>query len=125
MQASTHLHRAAPPMPDLLETESHQVIPAEHRDQHPGPAIRVVLHRNGLGPARDPPQERMDLIDALHGGCRIVDTRRQRPLGDVNELTEPERRIPLDGSLVAHHHGPAQLPLQAERIQARSPGAIT
>ena len=63
------------------------------------PAVADVGARR---PALDEhPQDPVQLVEDLHGRRRVVDARGQGPLGDVDELTDPEGGVLAEGALVS------------------------
>ena len=65
-------------------------------------AVGVDDERRPGSAAGELDQECLDPVEGLHGGGGVVDGRRQRADGDVDEHSQGERRVLIDRSLPGH-----------------------
>ncbi len=107
--------------PDLVEGQGEVVgEPVRGHDQ-PSHAVVVGEEPVAQGPGGQPAQQVVQLVQGLDGGRGVVDAGRERLLGDVDELAEPEGDVLLHAAVAAEVHrglDPGQVqPLQPVAVR--------
>jgi hypothetical protein len=111
LQPAHHLHRTGAVVANLVECQHQIVLPCWHRKNETQNAIRIVaITRVQIVPSQ-PAQQVLDLVDSLDRRGRIVNRRRQRLDGDINEQPNGIFRILLRRPFKPKVDGPQKVPL--------------
>ncbi|HEX5304200.1 MAG TPA: hypothetical protein VFW50_45125 [Streptosporangiaceae bacterium] len=99
------------------EAAHHRQVVAEPpgRDDHH--AIAVADDMGAQRPPGERAEDHRQVIDGLDSGVRVVDRRRQRLAGHVDELPDPERGVLLQGPLEPDPDRAVQGPGEGPRIR--------
>ena len=100
-ESSHDLHRRRTELADLRESKRYEVLPAasRHHDHWCVGAGRLEA-RLEIGPA-DQAEHLSDVVEDLDCGRGIVHRRRERAVCDVDHHPQRERRVLVEGALVA------------------------
>jgi hypothetical protein len=97
---------------DLDQPELDVVGPAGRRHEPARRPAGVDDERRPRVAGGELDEQRLDPVERLDRGRRVVDRRRQRADGDVDEHAERERRVLVDRPLAREHeHAPGQIPV--------------
>src|SRR5262249_45293963 len=91
--APHHLHARGAVRDDLPKRQPQVVIPRRERHDNAQPSRRVMERADLEPPPAETQQQIADLIEGLHSRRWIVDRRRQRPNGDVDEQSNRVLRV--------------------------------
>jgi hypothetical protein len=64
-------------------------------DDHADFAVVVAPHGGRVGAGTEVTKEIVELVEALHGGGRVIGAGGERSFGDVDELAQPEADVLL------------------------------
>ena len=101
-ESSHDLHRGRTELADLRESERHEVLPAasHHHDRGRRVGAGELRARVEIGPP-DVAENLSDVVEDLDGGRGVVHGGRERPVRDVDHHPQRERRVLVEGALVA------------------------
>ena len=99
VHSSHHLARTCAGFADLVEREVYERLPTRPLQNHARHTFVVDSYRVWKPTARQDAKKVVELVENLHGGARIVDSWRQCPLCDIDELSDAEERILIRYSL--------------------------
>ena len=102
-------------MSDLVEREGEIVLPGRHREHEPQSAVGIDGVAGVQFRRAETAQEVLELVDRLDRGRRIVDRRRQRLDGDVDQKPDRIFWVLLEGALALQMDGPPQCVLWQRR----------